>query len=631
MASPRSLVVLVGVVFTATHLNLARFDNELRFRGDAHRDLARVLRRPEGAAGAALRAADACPTTSSCPTRAGSPTCPYEPRARARADAGAPPQPTQGRRDLVTSRFAIFKHALDRPERPAADPGAAARLRARRHDAILRRVCPLLSAAPRRGAPLAVGGVAARRRRARRCGSWGVRHGLPYVYNADENAHFVPRAIGMFGHSLEPELLRQPAGVHVPAAPAFCARAGAAATAVGDAFAADPTHARSRSRARCRGAARRAGRRRCWRGRARGCSTARVGLVAGGAAGGRVPARALLAPRAQRRADAGAAVPVRWSASPAIYRARPAARLRARGRRRSGSPARPSTRPGSCCCRSLAAALVGPGRARPRGWRGLAARGRRWRWRASWSPTRTRCSTSTRSATGSRSSRRRRATAAASSASPPTAASSTTSGRSPGGSAGCPRSRALGGAVWLAVRDRAAGAGPGPRAAPVLALHGPPGPLLRALAAAGLSAAVPARGVRRARGACWRVRARPALRRRAGARCCARRASSSPSTTTACSPAPTRASSPATGWSRNVPTGSKVVVEPIAPDQWAMRRRPPRRGAPATATAGPSGRTSRSRSRRHAPGGSASSSSRTTSARCARRWSAYARGGYCWV
>ena len=29
---------------------------------------------------------------------------------------------------------------------------------------------------------------------------WGVDHGLPYAYNADENAHFVTRAIGMFGH-----------------------------------------------------------------------------------------------------------------------------------------------------------------------------------------------------------------------------------------------------------------------------------------------------------------------------------------------------------------------------------------------------------------------------------------------
>jgi hypothetical protein len=32
----------------------------------------------------------------------------------------------------------------------------------------------------------------------------GIHHGLPYAYNADENAHFLPRAIGMFGHDLDP-------------------------------------------------------------------------------------------------------------------------------------------------------------------------------------------------------------------------------------------------------------------------------------------------------------------------------------------------------------------------------------------------------------------------------------------
>ncbi|HST57007.1 MAG TPA: glycosyltransferase family 39 protein [Solirubrobacteraceae bacterium] len=39
---------------------------------------------------------------------------------------------------------------------------------------------------------------------------WGVRQGLPYVYNADENAHFLPRAIGMFGHSLNPNYFANP-------------------------------------------------------------------------------------------------------------------------------------------------------------------------------------------------------------------------------------------------------------------------------------------------------------------------------------------------------------------------------------------------------------------------------------
>ena len=38
----------------------------------------------------------------------------------------------------------------------------------------------------------------------------GIRTGLPYVYNADENNHFVPRAIGMFGHSLNPDYFVNP-------------------------------------------------------------------------------------------------------------------------------------------------------------------------------------------------------------------------------------------------------------------------------------------------------------------------------------------------------------------------------------------------------------------------------------
>jgi dolichyl-phosphate-mannose-protein mannosyltransferase len=33
---------------------------------------------------------------------------------------------------------------------------------------------------------------------------WGIDVGLPYVYNVDEGAHFVPRAVGMFDHSYDP-------------------------------------------------------------------------------------------------------------------------------------------------------------------------------------------------------------------------------------------------------------------------------------------------------------------------------------------------------------------------------------------------------------------------------------------
>lgn len=41
---------------------------------------------------------------------------------------------------------------------------------------------------------------------------WGFRHGLPFVYNADENAHFVARAIGMFGHTYNPNYFINPPG-----------------------------------------------------------------------------------------------------------------------------------------------------------------------------------------------------------------------------------------------------------------------------------------------------------------------------------------------------------------------------------------------------------------------------------
>ena len=44
-------IVVVGVAYTATHLNLSRFDNELRFRGQAHDDLTAVLSDPKVQAG----------------------------------------------------------------------------------------------------------------------------------------------------------------------------------------------------------------------------------------------------------------------------------------------------------------------------------------------------------------------------------------------------------------------------------------------------------------------------------------------------------------------------------------------------------------------------------------------------
>ena len=39
---------------------------------------------------------------------------------------------------------------------------------------------------------------------------WGVRQGLPYVYNNDENADFLPRAVEMFGSGLNPHYFTNP-------------------------------------------------------------------------------------------------------------------------------------------------------------------------------------------------------------------------------------------------------------------------------------------------------------------------------------------------------------------------------------------------------------------------------------
>jgi hypothetical protein len=69
---------------------------------------------------------------------------------------------------------------------------------------------------------------------------WGIAHGLPYVYNADENAHFVPRAIGMFGHSYNPNYFVNPPAYTYVLHAVFDLRFGGR-DGVGEAMAADRT------------------------------------------------------------------------------------------------------------------------------------------------------------------------------------------------------------------------------------------------------------------------------------------------------------------------------------------------------------------------------------------------------
>jgi hypothetical protein len=39
---------------------------------------------------------------------------------------------------------------------------------------------------------------------------WGIKQGLPYIYNVDEESHFVPKALTFFGHSLNPDYFLNP-------------------------------------------------------------------------------------------------------------------------------------------------------------------------------------------------------------------------------------------------------------------------------------------------------------------------------------------------------------------------------------------------------------------------------------
>lgn len=114
------VAVLGGVAYTATHLNLRRFENELTFRGDAHDALEQVLRAK------GVRAALDCgpltfPNHKLVPDGRWILDLPYE-RVRARAEYARRelPMPQRGVAVFATSRMAIFKHAWTDPNDPAS-------------------------------------------------------------------------------------------------------------------------------------------------------------------------------------------------------------------------------------------------------------------------------------------------------------------------------------------------------------------------------------------------------------------------------------------------------------------------------------------------------------------------------
>ncbi len=68
---------------------------------------------------------------------------------------------------------------------------------------------------------------------------WGIGQGLPYAYNADEADHFVPHAIEMFAHNLNPHYFANPPAYTYVLHFLFAVRYGSAA-GVRDAIAAHP-------------------------------------------------------------------------------------------------------------------------------------------------------------------------------------------------------------------------------------------------------------------------------------------------------------------------------------------------------------------------------------------------------
>lgn len=106
------LVVIGGAAFYATRLDLGYFDNELSFRGAAHRDLVRVLDSAPVKRG--LRCGPlTVPNHKLVPDSRWVAGLPVD-RVIARADPETR-QPTRGVALVVTSRFAIFKQAWTSP------------------------------------------------------------------------------------------------------------------------------------------------------------------------------------------------------------------------------------------------------------------------------------------------------------------------------------------------------------------------------------------------------------------------------------------------------------------------------------------------------------------------------------
>jgi hypothetical protein len=122
-------LVLYGVLFTVTRVNLSTFRNELQFRGDAHRALDQVLHDPTVRAG--LRCGPLTfPNHKLVPDSRWIANLPFE-KVQARADPKVGTRTGRGVHVYVSSRFAIFKQSWTNDDDPAEiqlPPAGAARV-----------------------------------------------------------------------------------------------------------------------------------------------------------------------------------------------------------------------------------------------------------------------------------------------------------------------------------------------------------------------------------------------------------------------------------------------------------------------------------------------------------------------
>ena len=233
------VLVLYGGVSAATTLSLSSLRTTLAYHEEFHKGLAVALADPRVKRRAAALSAAVAAEQQADPRRALDPRHRRPARHRraqpgagrrrqALAHAGGSHPPRQ-RRGLPARQRGLRRGDRRRRRRPARS-GPAERLQAHLHEPLLRRLCQLLrspAAGPgRRSRLVLIAGLGLR--------LWGVRQGLPYAYNADEADHFVPRAVAMFGHDLNPHYFANPPAftyvLHYPVRARLRRREGACGT-----------------------------------------------------------------------------------------------------------------------------------------------------------------------------------------------------------------------------------------------------------------------------------------------------------------------------------------------------------------------------------------------------------------